>query len=71
MSDERTRDFQTPRTGGAAGNASASGADDGDRLREARARAERLGTLASAHIHDVLSGDSERYVRQSRQHGGQ
>ena len=67
MSDERTRQRNDDRPA----QGSPGGGDTGLNLAQIRERAERLRKLGSGIIQDALSGNSERFLEQSRQQGGQ
>ena len=61
----RTRSEPAPEPG------APGGPNDGPDLAEIRERAERLRNLGSGIIQNALSGNSERFLRHSRQQGGQ
>lgn len=68
MSEERFR--PTPhREGPPSGGDDAPGS--GPSRQEIRERADRLRAQGSGIIRSALSGDSQRYVDQGQQHGGQ
>jgi len=47
------------------------GGEGGDELSELRHQAEEFLAAGDEAIHRALSGDSEAFLRASRQHGGQ
>ena len=69
MSDDlRTRDRHENRP---TSDGSGSGEPNGRNLAEMRERAEQLSRVGSGIARSILGNDSERFLDQSRQQGGQ